>query len=130
MASESTSSTGSGDTPLVDLTKCVRTPPKPEFVLPLNSLQKRLRSGLGLTIYLLIAFGLGFFPLLGLSLVVLPLMRISVLHWPLRRFIDCGVAYWMSIITVSFIFIPEMLGSMLMLYVLLSFKKEYLVWIY
>jgi len=99
------SSKGVDNKPLVDLTKCVKVAPKPDLSVPLNALQKRLRSGLGLTIYLLIAFGLGFFPLLGLALVVIPLMKISVLHWPLRRFFDCGVAYWMSIITVSCFFL-------------------------
>ena len=93
------------DNPLVDLTKGVQTPPEPDLAAPLTSFQKRMRSRLGLVVFLLISFGMGFFPLIVISLALYIFMWIGEPHWPLRRFIDLCVAHWMSIITVSVILV-------------------------
>lgn len=94
-------SPSTGQLPTVDLTVGLGHALPPEVQATLNPIQRKMRSGLGIVIFLLVSFGIGVVPITAIPPVLYFLQWTGLgPHWAIRRFFDCCVAYWMSVITV------------------------------
>lgn len=77
-------------------------PLPPHLQATLNPAQRKMRSKLGLIIFLLIGFFSVTIPVIGLPPIIFFLEYVGVFpHWVPRRFFDLCTANWITIITVS-----------------------------
>lgn len=88
--------------PVVDLAVGVVQPLPPHLQATLNPIQKRMRSSLGLIIFMLFGFFSVAIPVVGIPPVLFLLEYVGLLpHWVPRRFFDLCTGNWITIMTVS-----------------------------
>ncbi len=90
------------DPPVVDLAVGKVHPLPPHLLATLNPIQRRMRSSIGLFLYMFFGFFSVAIPVIGITPVLFLLERLGLIsHWVTRRFFDLCTANWITVMTVS-----------------------------